>query len=282
MTQISRRHFLASAGCTAAVAHARTLQTIGVQLYTVRNIIDGNPAGVLGDIDRIGYREAEVILGNLARIWEALRQTHLKPVSLHAGTELFTRHQEKLPEVLENAKSRGFQYVVCPYIGKEDRGGPETMKRLGETLNKAGEKCRSMGLQLCYHNHAFEFAPAGNGTLLDVLMDATDGSLVQLELDMMWAEVARVSPAGVLRKFSGRVPLMHLKDVAKGTEKRFNEDIPPGAFKEVGAGMADIPAVLKAANEAGVKHYFVEQDQTAGDPIDSLRKSFQYLHSLSF
>jgi sugar phosphate isomerase/epimerase len=253
-----------------------------VQLYTVRSIIESDPATVLGAIDKIGYREAEVTQGNIMKIWDSLKQTKLKPVSVHLDTPLFIREQEKLPAVLESVKSNGFQYAVCPYIAPADRGGPEVMKRLGETLNKAGEQCKSMGVQLCYHNHAFEFAPAGDGTLLDVLMSVTDRKLVQLEMDMMWVQVAGANPVSVLEKFSGRVPLMHLKDVAKGTEPRFNENIPKAAFMEVGSGMVDVPAVLKAASTAGVKHYFVEQDSTPGNPIDSLRKSFEYLHSLNY
>jgi len=183
---------------------------------------------------------------------------------------------------LEKAKSHGFQYVVCPYIAPADRGGADVIKKLGETLNKAGATCKGMGLQMCYHNHAFEFAPSGDGTLLDILMSTVDPKLVMLELDVMWAQVAGVNPVSVLEKYKGRVALMHLKDVVSGTPSRFKEDIPRTAFSEVGKGTVDFAAVLKAAGAAGVKHYFVEQDQTPGDPLDSLRGSFNYLQKLNF
>ena len=195
---------------------------------------------------------------------------------------MFITEQEKIPAALENAKKHGFQYVVCPYIAPANRGGAEVMRKLGETLNKVGEQCRKAGLQLCYHNHAFEFEPSGKGTLLDVLMETTDPKLVGLELDIMWVRVAGVDPVSVLKQYGKRIPLMHLKNVAEGVEKRYNEGIPRTSFREVGKGVIDVPSVLKAAAQAGVKHYFVEQDQTAGNPIDSLRDSYEYLRKLNF
>ena len=281
MVHLSRRGFVAALAGSAA-ASARSLQTVGVQLYTVRFIIDKNPPEVLKALDRIGYREAEFTSANLDTIWNAAKQTALKPVSLHLETALFTSNRDKLPAALEDAVKRGFQYVVCPYIAPADRGGVDVIKRLGETLNKAGEVCRRSGLHLCYHNHAFEFAPAGNGNLLDVLMSTTDPKLVSLELDIMWAQVGGPGPVKVLEKYGSRAALMHLKNVAPGVGPQYNEKVAKEAFKEVGAGVIDIPAVLRAAERSGIKHYFVEQDQTPGDPISSLQQSFDYLKGLNF
>jgi len=281
MTQLNRRTFMAAA--IAASAYGRTLKTIGVQLYTVRSILPEKPLETLKAIDQIGYREAECTAAGLDKIWDALKQTSLNPVSLHMDTSLFTHEQEKLPAALDDAKHRGFEYVVCPYIPPKDRGGAEMIKQLGETLNKAGEICRKSGLRLCYHNHAFEFEPQANGgNLLDILMQTADPKLVNLELDIMWSTVAGVNPVSVLKKYGNRVEMMHLKNVAPGVEKRYNESVPKTAFREVGNGVVDVPAVLKAASEVGVKHYFVEQDQTPGDPVASLRQSFEYLQKLNY
>lgn len=283
MRPTSRRSFLTSCvAASAAVCQGRTLKTVGVQLYTVRTVLPKQPLETLKAIEQIGYREVEATQDNLDKIWPALKQTSLKAVSLHLGTDLFTRQQDKLPPALDDAKSRGFEYVVCPYIAPKDRGGAEMMRNLGETLTKAGEMCRKAGLQLCYHNHAFEFQPAGNGILLDDLMQAADPKLVGLELDVMWSTVAGVDPVTILKKYGSRVMLMHLKDVAPGTAKRYNEMVPRTAFREVGHGVVDFPAVLRTAAETGVKHYFVEQDQTPGDPIVSLRESFEYLEKLNY
>ena len=156
------------------------------------------------------------------------------------------------------------------------------IRKLGETLNKAGEICQKSGLKLAYHNHAFEFAAHEGGTLLDLLMQTADPKLVYLELDIMWSTVAGVSPVSVLEKYGSRVAMMHLKNVAEGVEKRYNENVPRTAFRDVGHGVVDIPAVLAAAQKAGVQHYFVEQDQTPGDPIEALRASYQYLEKLDY
>jgi sugar phosphate isomerase/epimerase len=201
---------------------------------------------------------------------------------MHLDTALFTREHDKLPAALETAKQHGFQYVVCPYIAPQDRGGVEVIKKLGENLNQAGEICNKSGMRLCYHNHAFEWEKFGGKRLIDVLMETTDPKLVSLELDVMWAHVGGVNPVDVFKEYGKRIPLVHLKDVSAEVHTQYNERIPRGAFKEVGHGVIDFPAVLRAAEQAGVRHYFVEQDQTPGNPIDSLRQSYDYLHKLNF
>lgn len=283
LVMISRRHFVAAVTAAPLALEARTLKNVGVQLYTVRNLFPKQSAETLKALESIGFKEVEVVYSSMNQIWTDLKATSMKPVSLHLETAMFTRNQDKLPAALDDAKARGFRYVVCPYVAKEDRGGAEVMRKLGDTLNKVGELARKNGLQLCYHNHAFEFAPAGNdGNLLDVLLKTADPKLVGLELDIMWAQVAGVKPETLIQKYGNRVILMHLKDVAKAEAQRFDESVPPASFKEAGTGAIDFAAVLKAAGQAGVKHYFVEQDQTSGDPIGSLRQSYQYLSKLNY
>ena len=282
MSTFGRRGFISSVAALATPSFGRTLKTIGVQLYTLRSVLPQKPLETLQELEKIGFREAEVIGDSLDAIWPALKQTALKPVSVHLNTSLFTTNQAKLPAALDNAKARGLEYAVCPYIAPKDRGGVDVIKKLGDTLNKAGEMCQKSGLHLCYHNHAFEFEPEGSGTLLDVLLQTADAKLVGLELDIMWAQAAGVDPVSVLKKYGKRVKLMHLKDVAEGVGPQFNEKVPEEAFREVGKGVIKIAAVLKAASEAGVEHYFVEQDQTQGNPLDSLRDSFLYLQKLSY
>lgn len=282
MQPIGRRTFLSLAAASAIPSFARTLEAVGVQLYTLRTVLPKDPLGTLRALETIGYREVELTTDGLDRVSAALKQTSLKPVSLHLDSALFIRNQSQLPAALADAKTRGVEYAVCPYVAPADRGGADMMRRLGETLNKAGEMAQKLGMQLCYHNHAFDFEPSGNGTLLDVLFQGTDPKLVGLELDIMWAQVAGLNPVSVLEKYGSRVALLHLKNVAGGIEKRYNENVPKEAFREVGNGVIPIPAVLAAAARAGVKHYFVEQDQTPGDPLASLRESYSYLKTLSF
>ena len=282
MDSISRRSFLTTAtAATAASLHARAFPTVGVQLYTVRRILPEKPLETLRAIEQMGYREVECTADHLDDIWPSLKETSLKAVSVHLNDQLFIHQPEKLPAALEDVKKHGFEYAVCPWIEPRDRGGVEMIRKLGQTLNTAGEMCRKAGMRLCYHNHAFEYQPTPDGRLLDVLLKTADPELVSLELDVMWASVAGVDPVSVLQQYGDRIPLVHLKNVAKGTAQRFNEEIPASAFRDLSDGAVDIPAVLRAAKQAGVKHYFVEQDETPGDPLESLRKSFQYLAGLS-
>lgn len=282
---MTRRQILAATASLAAgtAAQAKTLKTFGAQLYSLRSIINEKPLETLQGLEALGYTEAEVIRGNMDKIWDSLKKTKLKPVSLHVDTNYFMKDIDKLNPTLDDAKAKGFSYVVCPYIAPADRGGVEVIKKLADTLNQAGKRAKAAGMQLCYHNHAFEFEPVagGKGTLLDVLMENTDKALVGLEFDIMWSQVGGVPPVEILNKYKGRIPLMHLKNVTK-MPVQYNERVPKEAFKEVGAGVIDVASVLKAGAASGVKHYFVEQDQTPGNPLDSLKISAEYLKKLNY
>ncbi len=280
----SRRKFLQASSLAAAIAataNARPLKTIGVQLYTVRTILPAKPAETLQALDSIGYREAEVTFATLDQIWSPLKATKLKPVSLHLDSKLITQGKDDdVKRTIDDVKQRGFSYAVFPYLPPAERGGLDVIKALAEKLNHAGERCRAAGLGFCYHNHAFEFEPMNGTTPFQVLMDNTDRKLVGLEMDAFWVSVGGHDPVELLHKLSGRVPLLHLKDKAEGTPVMYKESVPRTAFKEIGHGILDWPGILKAAESAGVSHYFVEQDQTPGDPVESLRQSFTYLKSL--
>jgi sugar phosphate isomerase/epimerase len=271
---LSRRAFVKGAAAlfpaAGILADPLEKNNLGVQLYTVRKIIKNNTRAVLESIQQIGYAEVEAIYASLDQTWPALRHTHLHAVSVHGDPKNFEQ-----TAVLKNLKQRGFDYIVIPYL--RDDTGPDTVKRIAKMLDKIGKMAKSEGLTLCYHNHAHDFKPINGTPAIDMLMSETNQDYVHLELDVFWASVAGHNPVDVLKKFSGRVPLVHLKDKAHGIPVQYSEHVPPSAFKAVGSGSIDIPAVLSAADHAGTKHYFVEQDQTPGNPIDALRKSYNYL-----
>ena len=283
---LSRRQMLQTTSLAAAlgsVAHARKLQNVGVQLYTVRNILPEKPAETLRALDAIGYREIEGNFADLGKIMPALAGTHLKPVSLHLDIKLVMKGTDgDLARAADEVKRHGFAYAVFPYLPPADRGGLDAIRRLADRLNRAGEKFHAAGLTFCYHNHAFEFEPMDGTTPFQALIDHTDSKLVGLEMDAFWVSVAGHDPAEMLQKLSGRVPLLHLKDKAQGTPVMFKETPGKTAFQEVGHGVLDWPKILRAAAAARVTHYFVEQDQTPGDPIDSLRQSMDYLKKLDY
>ena len=266
-----------------ASGRAAQLKTLGVQLYTVRSVLPQKPRDTLNAIRAIGYQEVEATFAGLDDLWPVLEASGLKAVSIHLDSKSVTQGKaDDLSPIFDQLKKRGFEYAVMPYVPEPERGGIEVIKSLAEKFNRAGEKCRAAGMSFCYHNHAFEFATEKGATLFQVMLDQTDPKLVAFELDVFWVSVAGLDPAETIQKLAGRVPLLHLKDKAEGTAVMYKESVPPATFKEVGNGVMDWPKVLRAAAEAKVAHYFVEQDQTPGDPVDSLRQSYGYLSKLSY
>ncbi len=275
MPPISRRAFAASLLAASGLSAAKlTKQNLGVQIYTVRNILAPDAAKVLKEIHAIGYSELEATADTVAKAWPAIQGSGLKLTSLHLNTK-------PTDEQFADAKAKGFTYAVVPYIPPPMRGGVDVMKKLASSLLDSGKRAHEHGLELCYHTHAFEYEPMDGTSPIQILMGETDPKLVKLELDVFWATVAGHDPVALLKQYSGRVPLLHLKDKATGITPaaQFNEKVPNELFKEVGSGSLNFPAILKAASAAGVKHYFVEQDQSP-DAIASLRQSYSYLQSI--
>jgi sugar phosphate isomerase/epimerase len=301
MTGITRRQ-LAAAGLGLAASHARGASRfthpLGAELYTVRSVLPGAADQTLKSIADIGYREVELDRVTLLRIAPLLKQYGLAPVSCHIETPLITgnwkpwieRAAQKTPylaegttleQVLDEVKKLGAEYVVLAYILPQERGDSDYYKQLADKMNRAGAEARAAGLKFCYHNHAFEFRGKNGQRPIDILLERLDKKAVGLELDVFWVSVAGNEPVDLLKQNAGRVPLVHLKDKAKGTPVLYEEaKVTPAIFKEAGAGSLDFAAILKAAAAAGAKHYFVEQDQTPGDPVASLKQSYEYLRSL--
>jgi sugar phosphate isomerase/epimerase len=271
---------------------------LGFQLYTLRNVITRDPQGVLQAVAEIGYQEVEALRMGLDMLRPIFRELGLNPVSGHFETPLVTgkwdawravtpASQLPPPEydwsaAVDEAAGHGLKFMVIPYLFPTERGDADSYRRLAEQLNKAGETSRKAGIGLCYHHHAFEFQPMGDTTPFQLLLDNTEPNLVGIEVDVFWVSVAGHDPVDFIRRYAGRVPLVHLKDKAAGTAQAFQEfQVPPEAYKEVGNGELDFVAILRACGEAGVQHYIVEQDHTPGDPVDSLRQSYRYLRSLA-
>jgi sugar phosphate isomerase/epimerase len=254
----------------------------GVQLYTVRSQIAADAANTLKRIADIGYRELEVLQATLPVVAPIASALGLSLVSAHLDGP--TAKGDGLEAFLADAKRVGLRDLVVPSIAQGDRPSDRAgSAAVAARLSRMAQTAAAAGLQLCYHNHAFEFGRDRDGTRwLDVLMRGTAEAGMQLQLDVFWASIAGADPVALLRQYKGRVASLHLKDKAPGTGTTLVESaVPRTAFVEVGAGALDFPAVLAAAREAGVRHYFVEQDQTPGDPVESLRKSYAYLAALA-
>jgi len=169
---------------------------------------------------------------------------------------------------VEDAHTLGLKYMVCAWLSPAERKDLDHYKMIAGEFNKAGEKCRAAGIQLCYHNHDFEFDQQGGKFPYDVILDNTDHDLVKMEMDLYWVTKANQDPIDIITRHPGRFPLWHLKDLDKTPER---------SFTEVGNGVIDFPKIFTHAQEAGLKYWFVEQDKCPGDPFDSITKSIGYI-----
>jgi sugar phosphate isomerase/epimerase len=298
----TRRDFLrvAAAGTAAAAgpawlraraaeaAAAGVLDRLGVALYTVRDQMRTDTPGTLKAIADLGYRYIES--GLRPSLADAARAAGLQQKSAYAPTYLVTGNRQAwaggeplLPEdytwqsAVDEGKARGLEYLVIVYLQRAERGGLDVYRDLAKRLAKAGEACRKAGLGLAYHPHSFEFEPMDGARPIDVLLGDTPRDLLGLELDTFWASIGGVDPLTMVEKYAGRIPLVHLKDKARGTAVTYDEaKVPREAFKEIGAGEVDYKRFFAAAEKAGVKYYYVEQDYTVGStPLESLKVSRQ-------
>jgi sugar phosphate isomerase/epimerase len=244
---------------------------VALALYTVRNEFFADAAATLAAVRQIGYGAVEFAgLGP----WKAgdlraqLDELGLLGLSAHVPLQ---RMRQELPEVMREAETLGLRYLVFPWLAPEQRNA-DFYRGLVPTLRAVGEACRQQGMVLCYHNHDFEFEPTfGRQNALQYLANELSPQDLAFEIDVYWAAFAGYDPLAVLEDFSGRVPLVHLKDMSRDESR---------SFAEVGAGRLDFPAILEKSGEAGAEWAIVEQDHCQRPPLESARLSFQYLSSL--
>jgi sugar phosphate isomerase/epimerase len=162
--------------------------------------------------------------------------------------------------------------VIVPYIGEEYRSAAG-YRKLAAELNGFGPKVKDAGLQLFYHNHAFEFDKFDGKMGFDILWEHTDPNLVKCELDVYWIANGGVDPVAYIQKLGKRVQLIHAKDMDKADKHKFTQ---------VGKGTLDFPAIFAAAAEAGAKYAAVEQDNCYGmDPLESITISWNNLKAMN-
>ncbi|MEO5820283.1 MAG: sugar phosphate isomerase/epimerase [Vicinamibacteraceae bacterium] len=261
---------------------------LGVQLYTVRDQLKTLDA-TLGAIKAAGFDEVETLRPILADLPPLLKKHGLTAPSGHFDAALVLDVGEVAKKGLgtytfENAvaqaKAVDMKFFVLPYLMGEDRASIDDYKRHADKMNEAGRRCKAAGLQFAYHHHSFEFVKYGTETGWDVLVARLDKDLVALEVDVFWLAAAGLDPAATIKQLGSQVKLVHLKDRAAGPPALDESKVAKTAFKEVGSGTLDFPAILRACKDVGVQHYFVEQDQVPADPLASLKQSVIYLRSL--
>ncbi|MGF1633583.1 MAG: sugar phosphate isomerase/epimerase family protein [Phycisphaerae bacterium] len=245
---------------------------IALQLYTVRDLTKADFAGTLRDVAAVGYTGVELAgFGNLAtaaEVRKALDDAGLKAVGAHVG---LGQLETDLPKAIADAKTIGYELVVCPFL-PDDLRTTAGYTKIAALLNDVAVKLKAEGLKLAYHNHAFEFETlpeGGNG--MDVLFGKSSAD-VRSELDLYWVARGGEDPVAYVKKLSDRLAIVHLKDMDKTD---------PGKFAPVGTGRLDFAAMSDAVAAAGVTWGVVEQDHCYDmAPMDSIKLSFANLKKL--
>ncbi|MDQ1473378.1 MAG: hypothetical protein QOJ99_4858 [Bryobacterales bacterium] len=276
---------------TAAAGHAAPVErTFAAQLYTVRSLLRKEPDRALKTIAGIGFKEVEAYnRPQLVNLAPRLKQFGLTARACTVETPLITANWDQFPELkqislkeaIDSLATIGVEFFVMGYIPPGARGdGEDFFRRTADRMNAGAELCRKSGLKFAWQNHAFEFAGRPGFRPIDLYKERLDQKLVGLELNIFWLSMAGLDPLKMIKEWKGHVPLLRLNDRAKGNPTEFAEDAPRGAYAEAGTGVIDFASILKAAPAAGVKVYTVGQDETEGDPLESLRRSYNYLKNL--
>ncbi len=244
---------------------------VALQLYTVRKQLMDDYEGTLRKIRELGYDavqltghipyEADVMKNLLDSIGLSVYGIHVE------NTEL----AENLDHWIEFAKALGTPDLVWPWATPDQRRNEDDWNRIIGLLDDIGARCAEADMRLSYHNHDFEFETMAGKYLLDAIYERVPADRLCAELDTYWIKRGGADPVEYIRKYSGRQPILHLKDMADDEKK---------SFAEVGNGVLDWPAIHQAALDAGVEMYAIEQDVCPGDPFESARMSLEYVNHL--
>jgi len=261
-------------------------KTIGIQLYTVRDALYENLENTLNSISSIGYNSLE-LAGYHERKFYGLLPSEFKKRVNELGLEINSSHvlfpltkekgeckiMEKWKKAAEDVKNVGATYLVFPYLDPMYRDELTNYHLLSDNLNKIGEICKNNELQLAYHNHDFEFFHLDGQIPYNLVLNKTDKQLVKMEIDLYWIIKAGKNPIDYFKSYPGRFPLWHVKDMENSPEK---------FFAEVGKGTIDFEPIFSKAKLAGLDYFFVEQDYSRRDPLESIEMSYDYLVNSDF
>ena len=259
-----------------------------LQLYSVRDELEKDFYGTVKQVREMGYDGVELSGLNGADPLEVKRildEVGLKVISSHVPVE-----EMLTPGSLARYKQAGCQYVAIPWMdhGAHNEKFAENIEQIRLLANMA----REAGLTLLYHNHEFEFSTIEGKALLDVIYESIPADLLQPQVDTCWAKFAGTDPAAYLRKYAGRITLVHLKDFfcsdadisAPYSLIGKREDVSKNGgfqFRPIGYGIQDIPSILKASEESGAQWIIVEQDSSPDrPPMEAASMSIAYLRSL--
>ena len=243
----------------------------GVQLYSFRDSMLKNPKGTLEEIASLGFKEIESA-GSAKGYYYGLKPSEMGETCKTLGMKLTSGHvrlDDQFDKTMDDAVASGQEYVICSSM-PSDGQTIDNYKKVAEQFNKAGEACKKLGLKFGYHNHEYEFESEDGQVLYDVLMDNTQSDLVYMELDLGWVVVAEKDPIAYFKKYPGRFPLWHLKDMNMSKKES----------TEFGKGGLDIELMMKNQELSGVEHIYIEQEEYASTPYDSMKYNMNFLNTI--
>lgn len=283
----ARRTFLKQSGLITAtaflspsLAFSKPKKVVGLQLYSLRDIIGNDVKGIIEKVASIGYKEVESYGYSVKdKFWgmepkafgALLKQNGLTMPSGHYDLEKFIagKGTDELKSYIEAANIVGSKYVIVPWLNPPVRKTAADFMKIAAKLNEGGELCKKAGLKMAYHNHDFEFKKFGNTTGLEILLNGTDKNLVDFELDLYWVMRSNGDPLALFKSYPGRFKLWHVKDMDKA-KRDWNT--------EIGQGAIDFKAIFAAQKLAGVKHFYVEHETNyKPDELGSIATSFNYV-----
>jgi sugar phosphate isomerase/epimerase len=238
-------------------AEFKKIKKIGLQLYTLRDVMPKDPKGVLKQVAGFGYKQIESYEGPQGMFW-GMSHTNFKKYIDDLGMTIISSHcdmNKDFEKKAEQAAAIGMKYLICPYLGEQKK--MDDYKKFAETFNQKGEICRKNGIRFAYHNHEYSFKELEGQLPQDVMMSIADPALVDFEMDMYWVVTGGHDINAWLKKYKGRFKLCHVKDRTKGATER-------DASCTLGQGSIDYPSILKTARKNGVEYFIVEQEKYEG------------------
>jgi sugar phosphate isomerase/epimerase len=302
MTHYTRRNFIQSATaatvCSSSLLWSDRLMAsplglpIGLQLYSVREMLAKDYEGTLKQIGALGYQEVEsagYFDHSPEQVKSAMSAAGLKCISAHYP---YTSLNQDFDKIAAFNKEIGVQYIICAFPGiKNPSRLKDTSYRTqinsftledyrwnANEFNKFGEKLKAAGLKFGYHNHTMEFAKQDGVIPFDEMVRLTDPKLVTFEMDCGWVIVGGGNPVDYLKRYPSRISMLHVKDFKRAEKPASALEPPPAA--ELGRGTLDYRPVFEAAKKASIKHYFVEQEEFDLPPIESLKIDADYMKKL--
>lgn len=276
----TRRDFIKISGCLAAGAmlpkygiagNVLKIKNPGIQLYTVRKEMLADATGTLRKLATIGYKELESARSEKGNYY-GLPPKEIKKITKDLGMTLRSGHvqiDKQWQQSIDAAAEAGQQYLIASVLPTPGQT-IENYQRCADAFTKAAEDCKKANLLFGYHNHDTEFDKADGLVLYDILLKGTDPALVKMEMDLGWVVMAGFDPVKYFEQYPGRFPLWHLKDMDRSKKQS----------TEFGKGQIDITKLFGHAKQAGMQHFFVEQEEYTSTALESSRYDYDYLMKL--